>query len=183
MVGSIATNAPTTAAKLTVLIHRAGATPAHAITRPASPGPIRRAALNDVLLRPTALLSRSGPTISEAKAWRVGTSKAWTTPPNVARTNTCHNWVTPNVTSSASAPAMRACSVWVIMSSFRFSKRSATAPAIGDSTAIGRNCKPVTSPSTVAECGVRIVRTNQSWATRFIQVPIFDANEPLQKYR
>jgi len=51
-----------------------------AMTRPASPGPMRRAALKDALFRPTALLSESRGTISETKVWRVGLSSAVATP-------------------------------------------------------------------------------------------------------
>ena len=56
------------ARKLSALMSMPGATPTAAMSRPAAPGPMSRAALNDIELRPTALgISRSA-TISETNA-------------------------------------------------------------------------------------------------------------------
>ena len=76
-----------------------------------------------------------------------------------------------------------ACATWVYISSVRLGMRSASDPAYGASTAIGRNCSPVTMPSAVEELFVRMVRTSQSWATRAIQVPTFEIRPPVQKSR
>ena len=54
--------------------------PRAAMTRPATAGPMSRPALNDALLRATALVSRSLGTISETKDCRAGLSTAVATP-------------------------------------------------------------------------------------------------------
>ena len=46
------------------------------ISSPASAGPTIRAVLKPAELRPTALVTSSGPTISETNAWRAGASNA-----------------------------------------------------------------------------------------------------------
>ena len=68
------------AANETALIAKHGATPANAITMPASAGPIVRAPLSSAAPRLTALTSRSGPTSSTRNAWRAGLSTALTAP-------------------------------------------------------------------------------------------------------
>src|SRR5450756_3055626 len=60
----------------------------------------------------------------------------------------------------------------------RLGKRSVITPAIGANNTIGANCSPVTIPNATDECGVSSVRTNQSWATRPIQVPVLDTRAP-----
>ncbi len=54
--------------KVTVLRSSASPVPHQAMTRPATPGPIRRPALNDAELSATAFASFSGGTISETNA-------------------------------------------------------------------------------------------------------------------
>jgi hypothetical protein len=66
---------------------------------------------------------------------------------------------------------------WVTTSTLRLANRSATSPAAGDISSIGRNCSPVTMPSAVAELSVSF-RTIQSWATRCIQVPTLEMTAP-----
>ncbi len=56
------------------LIAKQGPTPMVAIARPAAAGPRIRAEWMRTLLRLTAFTTRSGPTISIAKLWRVGLS-------------------------------------------------------------------------------------------------------------
>ena len=56
------------------------AIPTVAIRIPASPGPKMRAAWISALLRPTAFTTRSEPTISVTKLWRVGLSIELTVP-------------------------------------------------------------------------------------------------------
>ena len=70
--------------KLMPLISNAGPTPHQAMVRPATAGPTRRAAWNEVVFSPTALgISFSG-TISGANDCRAGPSKAEATPSRVA---------------------------------------------------------------------------------------------------
>ena len=64
---------------------KAGAIPTTAISTPATAGPTTRAVLKLALLRPTALATRSGPTISLTNDWRAGMSKAVATPSSRAR--------------------------------------------------------------------------------------------------
>lgn len=66
--GFMANSAPIIARKLSALMSMPGATPTAAMSRPAAPGPISRAALKDIELRPTALGINESATISETKA-------------------------------------------------------------------------------------------------------------------
>ena len=68
--------ASSTATKLSVLTKNAGPVPTAAMTSPATPGPRIRAALNEALLRLTALASEVRGTISETNVWRAGLSMA-----------------------------------------------------------------------------------------------------------
>ena len=78
--GSIPQRAKIIAAKVSALSAKQGTTPRVAIRIPASAGPTIRAAWTITLLRLTALTTRSGPTISITKLWRVGLSTALTAP-------------------------------------------------------------------------------------------------------
>ena len=69
-----------TATKVRVLSSRVTPVLNAAMVRPATPGPMSRPALNEALLRDTALASRSRGTISETKVWRAGLSTAVATP-------------------------------------------------------------------------------------------------------
>ena len=66
---------------------------------------------------------------------------------------------------------------WVSWSMTRLGNRSAITPAYGDSSRIGRNCRPVVMPSSVPPVPGRL-STSQSWATRCIQVPVLDTTLP-----
>ena len=77
---SIANSATRTARKLMASMRNAGATPNAPIARPATAGPTIRAPLNIAELSATALPRSSRPTISTAKAWRVGMSIAFRMP-------------------------------------------------------------------------------------------------------
>ena len=59
-------------AKLAALSAKQGSTPTVAIRTPAKAGPITRALWTRTLFRLTAFTTRSEPTISMTKAWRVG---------------------------------------------------------------------------------------------------------------
>jgi hypothetical protein len=76
-----------------------------------------------------------------------------------------------------SSSAGTAMPTFVICSSRRLGIRSATSPANGDSSRNGRNWRPVVMPSAAAELAVSC-STNQSWATRCIQVPVLETTPP-----
>ena len=65
-----------TKTNVAVLSRRASPVPHHAMTTPATPGPMSRPRLNDAELSATAFASFSLGTISETNAWRVGLSMA-----------------------------------------------------------------------------------------------------------
>ena len=151
------------------------------IVTPAMAGPMMRPALKMVELMATALANSSRPTISTAKACRVGVSTAEMTPTATASTITCQTvtvWVTASRPRINAAPAR---ALWVRSRSRRLSDRSASMPPQSPSTTEGRNCSAVTTPSAVAEfvsCS-----TSQSWATRCIQVPVSETSCPLANSR
>ncbi len=64
---------------------KAGAIPTTAISTPATAGPTTRAVLKLALFSPTALATRSGPTISVTNDCLAGMSKAVTQPSSRAR--------------------------------------------------------------------------------------------------
>ncbi len=151
--------------------------PSAAMASPAMAGPTMRARLNEALLRPTALVSSCGSTISLTKDCRAGASKAVPTPKTKASTYTCQGSATPVTASTPSRSAGAAIITWVTWSRRRLGNRSATSPAYGESSSIGRNWRPVVMPRAVPLLAVSW-RTSQSWATRCIQVPVFDTTPP-----
>ncbi len=82
----MAKNARTAAEYDTPLAKKHHDTPSPAMTRPAIAGPMTRAAMNMALLRLTALLTCSSPTISTTNARRAGLSTALTAPSPSAST-------------------------------------------------------------------------------------------------
>ena len=82
----IRVNEKTTARNEAALMMKTQPMPMLAMSRPATPGPISRAALNDALFKPTALGRSSSGTISVTKVWRDGESIAATTPDSSAST-------------------------------------------------------------------------------------------------
>ena len=80
-----------------------------------------------------------------------------------------------------STAAVADMAIWVTIITERLEKRSAITPAIGENSRIGRNCRPVVRPRAPA-LPVR-ARTSQSWATRCIQVPVFDTSDPAANSR
>ncbi len=151
--------------------------PIAAMSRPATAGPTRRAALKEAELSPTALERSSGPTISETNDCRAGASKAVPTPKTRAATRTCQVCTTPVTASRPSTSELSAMPAWVTCSRRRLGKRSATNPAYGLSRSMGRNCRPVVTPSRVPD--PVSTSTSQSWAIRIIQVPVLDTSEPV----
>jgi hypothetical protein len=81
----MASRPPIMARNETALRKKAGAIPTAAISPPAAAGPSTRAVLKLALFRPTALATRSGPTISLTNDCRAGMSKAVATPSSRAR--------------------------------------------------------------------------------------------------
>ncbi len=82
-----------------------------------------------------------------------------------------------------SAAKSKAVPDWVVIMIRRLPYRSATAPAIGEISTPGANCRAVTMPRAMAEWSVSWVSTNQSWATRAIQVPTLEVSEPANSSR
>ena len=74
-------------------------------------------------------------------------------------------------------PAGTAIAIWVPISSCRLGILSASRPASGDSTSIGRNCRPVVMPR-AAPLPPDSCSTSQSCPTRCIQVPTLDTRAP-----
>src|SRR5438105_43171 len=101
----MAKNAMTAAEYDTPLAKKHHETPNPAMTRPAIAGPITRAAMNIALLRLTALLTCSAPTISTTNARRAGLSKAFTAPRPSASTKIIQSWTMP---STVTVPRTRA---------------------------------------------------------------------------
>ena len=73
---------------------------------------------------------------------------------------------------------MTAITAWVTWSSRCLGNRSAMRPAYGESSSAGRNCSPVVMPSAVPSLTASST-TSQSWATRCIQVPVFETTPPV----
>jgi hypothetical protein len=121
------------------LSRKQGATPTVAIATPAAAGPMIRAEWIRTLLRPTALTTRSEPTISITKLWRAGLSNALTVPRAKTSANTIQGSTTPPAVTPQSASAGSAISTWVTISSRCLSTRSASAPPQAPTSSMGRN--------------------------------------------
>ena len=153
-----------------------GATPIVAIRMPAPAGPRIRAQCTSTLLSPTALTTRSAPTISITKLCLVGLSIAVTAPRAKTSANTIHGTTAPVAVSAQSVSAGSTIAVCVTMSSRRFGKRSATTPPQAPRTSTGRNCSaavtPTATPLPVSE------RINHISATICIQLPLSETIWP-----
>ena len=158
------------AANVNALIRKHGATPTVAIRIPALAGPRIRAEWIRTLLRPTALTTRSAPTISITKLCRVGLSTELTAPRTKTRANTIHGSIAPPAVRPHSASAGAAIVAWVTMSSERFGQRSASTPPQAPNSRIGRNCSadvtPTATPLPVSS------RMSHISATICIQLPL-----------
>ena len=99
------------AANVKASIRKQGATPRVAIRAPAAAGPTIRAPWTRTLLSPTALTTRSAPTISITKLWRVGLSTALTAPRMKTRPKTIHGSTVPPAVSAHSKSAGTAIAV------------------------------------------------------------------------
>ena len=153
------------------------------MSTPAIAGPIMRAALNEVELRPTAFESSASPTSSDTKTCRAGASNAVTHPSRNAHVYTCHRRTTPVTVSRPSASASTPIAACVAKRSFRRSSRSAARPVTGRSSTCGPNWSAITVPTDVALWFVSSVRTSQSCAVRCIHVPTFDTTAPIAHAR
>ncbi len=117
-----------TAAKLRALSKKHHPSPAEAISRPATAGPIARATFTSTELRLTALRRCSGPTISSMNACRAGFSKALLSPSSSASAPICQSSTEPLSVSAASTAACTPIAACSAIISFRLSTRSATTP-------------------------------------------------------
>ncbi len=113
---------------------------------------MRRAALNDALLRPTALDSFSAGTISATKVCRTGRVDGADARRAARRRRT--RATARRARRARARPSPSASTAWaacVAMSSRRRSSRSASTPADTDSSRIGANCRAVTVPTATPE--------------------------------
>ena len=174
--GSIRRRANSIARKVSALMRKQGATPQVAITTPAIAGPAMRAVCTSTLLRPTALTTRSEPTISITKLWRVGLSRALTVPRASTSANTIHSSTEPVAASAQRASAGSAIAAWVSIRMRRLGKRSASRPPNAPSTRIGANWRQAVMP-TARPLPVSL-STSQVSATICIQLPLSDTTWP-----
>ena len=126
--GRIAVSAANVAAYVAQLSRKTGPVPISDRAMPASAGPMMRAELKIAELSEIAFGSRSGPTISEANAWRVGLSIALTVPRQAASAITCQSWIVPVMVSTPSVAATSPAPTLVHRSRCRLSYRSASRP-------------------------------------------------------
>ena len=140
------------------------------MTAPALAGPMIRALWTMTEFSETALTTRSAPTSSMTKLWRVGLSTALTAP----RTKTSAQTIerrrpSPPTVSAKSVSAGSAMSAWVTMSTRRLGRRSASSPPQAPKSRIGTNCSPAVRP-TAAPLPVSWTMSHIS-ATVCIQLP------------
>ncbi len=157
--------------------------PTRTMNRPATAGPIIRAALKDAEFSATALLVFSFVTKSETKAWRAGLSKAATRPSPRANAYMRGSVMAPvrmrmpiAVASSSETPCV-ASRMW------RRSNRSVAHPVRPTSRRGGPNWRAIVTPTAPASPGVSSVRTTQFWAVDCIQAPTFDTRAPMNQTR
>src|SRR5262245_14081545 len=161
----------TAAAEPRPLTMKAGVTPYRAMTRPPSPGPTMRAALNEAELRATALATLARPTISATSDCRAGWSSTFTRPEQKARRATCQYSTWPEATRAARPKAWPPCAICVITMSRRFCTRSARAPEAREKSRMGANWSEPISPSLKGD--EVSWRTSHDWATVCIQLPVW----------
>ena len=169
-------SAITITGKVRALSKKHSSTPTVAISTPAMAGPTMRAQCTITLFRLTAFTTRSGPTISITKLWRVGLSTALTTPRANTSANTVHGSTVPLAASAHSSTAGTTIATWVTISSRRLSKRSASSPPKAPNSRIGANCSAVVSP-TATPLWVR-VRISHVSATIWTQLPLSETTWP-----
>ena len=150
------------------------------MTRPATAGPMSRPALNEALLRATALAQ---PVLGdhlrdEGLAGRVvhGGRDALEEGDEV---DVPQLDVAGEGEDGEDQARTGRASDWVVSRMRRLLNRSAIIPVDRrEHRGTGRNCSPVTMPSALDEWSVSWVRTSQSWPTRPIQVPTLETSEP-----
>ena len=170
-----------TARKLAPLTKKAIEMSKTAIMRPATAGPITRAALKVAELRAMALTTSSRPTISTANDWRTGISMAFAQPRRIARTRIIQTSTTPVRVRTPSATARAAITASTAMSVGRLGRASAMRPPKRPRTRTGVHCAAATTPRMSGSL-VR-VRTSQAWATDCIQEPASEIAWPPKKRR
>ena len=167
--GFIPARATSMATKESALRAKQVLTPAKAMTAPALAGPTIRALWTMTEFSETALTTRSAPTSSMTKLWRVGLSTALTVPRTKTSAQTTSGVTDPPTVSAKSASAGRAMSAWVTMSTRRFGRRSASRPPHAPKSRMGTNCSPAVRP-TAAPLPVSCTISHIS-ATVCIQLP------------
>ena len=120
-------------------------------------------------------------TICVRKAWRVGTSKAFTRPAKMLKATTCQTSIAPDASNSASRKAWIMAAVCVASSVRRLSQRSVSTPAMGARKKAGIWPEKPTTPSQKAEPVRR--NTSQLKASCCIQVPISEIPWPRMNSR
>ena len=167
--GSIRASAVSIAANDSALSAKQVPTPASAMTAPAVAGPMIRALWTMTEFSETALTTRSAPTSSMTKLWRVGLSTALTAPRTKTSAHTISGVTVPPTVSAKSVSAGSAISACVTMSTRRFGRRSAISPPQAPKSRMGTNCSPAVRP-TAAPLPVSWTMSHIS-ATVCIQLP------------
>ena len=130
----------------------AGPGPSVTSTRPPSPGPKARAALNWAELSVTALRRASRGTSSDTNACQAGALMPVTTPPRATSAMIAGTDARPVTHTTPIVTARTAMALWVHISTRRRSRRSASVPPKGDRTAIGASWLNAATPTQVEEC-------------------------------
>jgi len=168
---------------MTALTTKTGPVPMAAISRPAAPGPTRRAVLKLVALSPMAFETSEAGTSSVTVACRDGLSNAPATPSSSARTKTCHSCTWPLSVRIERTMMSKSSSDCALSIMTRFGNRSASEPARGVKRIVGRNIALVSQPSAVASPSVSSASTSHAWAVRVIHMPRKVALLPMKKWR
>jgi len=125
----------------------------------------------------TALRSWWAGASSVTNDCRVGLSTAIVMPRRTATTSTCQTCTLPLRVRTASTPASRPMIVIVTERTARLGNRSAITPPPSPRTRVGRNWHIVVMPTAVGE--FVSVRTSQSWAMRWTQLPVEVMRTPM----
>ena len=168
-----------TAPKDSAFPANAQAGPATANTTVASAGPITRPTLNCAELRLSALCSDSGGTSSAISATKPGSESVPAQPLRNASSAIQPTVRCPVKASPAKHVATSICAAVSTPMYARRSKRSASAPATGDSTNAGTNESATTVPvhAALPVCAVTVMPR----ATVDIQVPTLEMSAPVHK--
>src|SRR5713226_3697857 len=154
--------------------------PTVATRNPAITGARELALLKIEELSATAFRRLSQSTISDTKAYLVGTPMALMITCSPATARICHNWTCPNSVRAARMKASSIEDVWVATTTHRRRYRSAMSPPMGARNSNGACPMKTTSPSWNEEPVRRY--TSQACATDCSQLPSTETICP-KKYR